>query len=125
WRLDPLRFAVRRPGRHYSSAGKPHGAQLQLSISEAATVRVAFTQLVPGHRHGHACRAKGHGKRCTLSVRLGHLDYHLAAGPHAIAISGLLHGRTLKPGAYVLSVVAVNAEGQSSAGVSQRFRVLR
>jgi len=123
--LSPSRFAVRRPGHNYGAAGKPHGARLALTLSEQATVRVAFTRLRRGHRRRHACRAGGRGPRCTLAVRFGNLDYHLPAGADSIAIAGMLRGRPLPAGSYVLSAIAVNAQGQSSASVRLRFRILR
>jgi len=126
-RLNPTRFAVLRRGRRYSSSSGPHhGSQLLLTLSEDATVRVGFVHVLRGHRRRHVCRTKGRkGRRCTLTRRLGHLNFHLAGGPRAVGITGMLGGRPLSAGSYIASVIAVNAQGQSSTTVKLPFRIVR
>jgi hypothetical protein len=78
-------------------------------------------------RHGKRCVAKrhAHGKRCTRAVKVGKLTRaNLPNGDNAIAFSGRLGKRALKPGRYTATLRARNAKGRSKP-VIVKFTVVK
>jgi hypothetical protein len=101
----------------FASARKPPvGTTFQFTLNQAATVRFAFAQLLPGRQVNGKCvaqttRNRNH-KACTRSVPSGSLSFSAGAGPHKLAFQGRLGRTKLKPGTYALTITATNAAGQ-------------
>jgi hypothetical protein len=111
-------------------AAAARGTSFTFTLKAPATVTIAITRQVAGRRQGKRCVAAStpraaHGKRCTRAVKAGALTRaNLPNGPSAIAFSGRIGKRALKPGAYTATVSARNAKGRSKP-VVLRFAVVR
>ncbi len=68
------------------------------------------------HRHG--------AKRCTYMKTLGSFTHSDAIDTNALRFTGRVDGKTLAPGSYRLSAVAVSSEG-SSASMGATFTIVR
>jgi hypothetical protein len=96
------------------------GTTVTFGLSAAAAARLTFERATPGRIAGHRClaatRARRPGKRCTHHARVrGAVQRTAAAGMNRIRFTGVLDdGRRLRPGAYRLSLVAVDAAGRAS-----------
>jgi chitodextrinase len=91
------------------SARAPRGTSFRFSLKAPATVTITIT------------RKARHGKQ-RKSGRLTRA--HLANGSNAIAFSGRIGKRALKPGAYRATIRARNAKGRSKP-VAVRFSVVK
>lgn len=88
------------------------GTKLRVSLSEAATVEAAVTKKVAGHKvKGHCNVHAKHGARCTVAQKLASVKFAATAGSNTFAMK-LPH---VAPGTYTLSIVAVGANGKTSA----------
>jgi hypothetical protein len=111
--LVPARFAARR------------GTTIRYRLARAATVDLVFSQLVAGRRSGARCvaatRKLRQAKKCTRSIGVGRFARASAAGQVSFGFSGRVGKRTLKPGAYE---VTVTPRGAPADALRARFRVL-
>jgi hypothetical protein len=131
-RFDPSVFRIDRRGKRETAvaAGKrvTRGTRLRYALSEQA--RVVFTveqprggRLVAG-RCRTPSRANRRKRRCTRLVRTGQFAVtSAAAGANTKRFSGRIGSRTLKPGRYRLTLVAVDAAGNKSKPRRLRFRI--
>jgi virginiamycin B lyase len=122
--LHPSRF--RSSGR---SGGRiPKGSALTFTLSEAATLKLQVSAPRPGRRVKGNCTAPGKANRhkpaCRRYVSLGTLSYKAKAGANRFPFSGRVAGHTLKPGAYRLSVIALDAAGNGSSPVRASFTIV-
>jgi hypothetical protein len=126
--LTRKRFAV-AAARTALSARAARGTALRFTLSEAATVRIAFERVLPGRRAGHSCRPatrRTAGKpRCTRYVAAGTLTRRAGAGAARATFSGRVGAKALRPGRYRLRVVATDAAGNASASATVAFTVVR
>jgi plastocyanin len=101
-----FRVAARRTA---VTARAPRGTSFRFSLKAPATVTITIT------------RKARHGKQ----RKVGRLTRaHLANGSNAIAFSGRIGKRALKPGAYKATIRARNAKGRSKP-VAVRFSVVK
>jgi hypothetical protein len=115
----------------FASARKPPvGTSFRFTLNEAATVRFAFTQLLPGRKvAGGKCvaqtaRNRRH-KACTRSVPGGSLSFSASAGVHRLFFQGRLTGtRKLIPGTYSLTITAADAAGQRATQTLSSFTIV-
>ena len=127
-RLSSSRF---RRGAHRARLARLRvGTTVMFRLSAAAGVRLTFERAAPGRIVGHRCvrvtRARRHGNRCTRYARVpGAVRLTAPAGVARIRFQGVLDGgRRLAPGAYRLSLVAVDAAGQASPVMRAKFRLI-
>ncbi|MDA0160006.1 hypothetical protein OM076_07020 [Solirubrobacter ginsenosidimutans] len=127
--LTRKRFAVAKGATALTARAAAKGTALRLTLSEAATARLAIERALPGRRTGRACRrasrATAHRARCTRYVAAGALTRRLGAGAARIALSGRLGSKPLRPGRYRLVVSARDAAGNASAPATLAFTVVR
>jgi hypothetical protein len=114
------------PGRRLA----PAGSVLRLRLSESARVRLVFERRAKGRRVNRRClaptRARAKRPNCVRFIRAGVLTRPtLAAGARRIPITGKVGRRALRPGAYRLSVTAVDAAGNRSAVRRVNFTIVR
>jgi hypothetical protein len=107
------RFRVKRDGAVIARR-RPHaGTTLRLRLSEVAAVTFSFALKRPV-----ACPPVRKNQRCTRWVFVHAFKRDLAAGPSSVAYSGRYRRdgktRSLEPGTYRMSVVAINAAGTAS-----------
>lgn len=106
----------------------PVGTTFRFKLDRAARVRLSFSQLVTGRRvNGRCVKAtkSNRGKpRCDRSQAAGTLNVAGKAGANAVAFSGKISGRALKPGRYRLLVTAL-ADGKTSPARSITFTIAR
>lgn len=124
-RLNRSRFRVARSA---AARRAPRGAQLSFTLSEPARVTLTIARRLPGRRKGKSCVTPGrrrHGKRCTRLVNKGQLSLQGASGSNSNAFSGRVGGRALGAGSYSVVAVATDPAGNSSAGRSARFTIVR
>ena len=97
------------------------------SLSEASTLTLKFTRLVPGRMRDGKCVQQTSrvrtGKRCTARQAIGSSVRTAPSGPFSIVFRGKISGRARPPGRYVVSAVAVDAAGNRSAPATARFRL--
>jgi PKD domain len=109
------------------SAKAARGTSFKFTLKAPAKVTIAITRPVRGARHGKRCVAARHagGKRCTRAVKVGKLTRaNLPNGPNAIAFSGRIGKRALRPGAYKATLSARNAKGRAKP-VAVKFSVVK
>jgi hypothetical protein len=108
--ISPRRFTATR------------AATLRLTLSEAATLAVAITELRHGHVVGHRCSPKVHGgKSCAVRVTLARLHFHARAGRKAYKLSV----RHLKAGRYTAFIYATDRAGHRSRTIRITFTIVR
>ena len=112
--------AVRRP---------PRGTRFAFTLSQAASVRLSFAQLLPGRRIGRRCVAPTpsarHRSACTRPLVRGALTGAGRAGANTVSFQGRLSpARRLARGSYTVTVIATNAAGQHSSPRTLAFTIL-
>jgi hypothetical protein len=109
------------------TARAPRGTSFKFTLRAPAKVTIAITRRARGVRHGKRCVSTrgAHGRRCTRAVKVGALTRaNLQNGSNAIAFSGRIGRRALRPGAYKETIRARNAKGGSKP-VAVRFSVVK
>lgn len=115
---------------HISSAGgAPVGTTFSFSLNEPASVDLTFTQGVRGRRVAGRCVAPGHrnagGPRCKRTLLVGSLAVPGHAGLDNLRFQGRLSGtKTLKPGNYLVSLTAHDAQGLKVVSQSLSFTII-
>jgi polyvinyl alcohol dehydrogenase (cytochrome) len=108
--ISPRRFTAR------------HGATLRVTLSEAATLTVAVTQLRHGHVIRHRCSTRARrGRPCRVQVTLLRLRFHAHEGRNAYKLSL----RRLAAGGYTAVILATDAAGRRSRTVRITFTIVR
>jgi hypothetical protein len=102
----------------------------RFTLSEVATVEIAFARAESGRRSKGRCRAATRKlrkrPRCTRYVARGSLvKINMAAGAHSVGFSGKLRGRGLPAGAYKVTIKATDAAGNRSRPVTTTLRIVR
>ena len=128
---QPRRWRLGGKLATFAAATKPRvGTTFQFTLNEAATVRFAFAQLLPGRKVNGNCVAQTARNRrnmaCTRSVPVGSLSFNAGAGPHKLFFQGrLTRTRKLNPGTYTLTITATNAAGQrATKGPLRSFTIV-
>ncbi|HEX4733841.1 MAG TPA: Ig domain-containing protein [Thermoleophilaceae bacterium] len=127
-RLSPRAFRAAPRGATLARAKRvPVGTTVRYVDSQSA--RTTFTVLRPaaGHRRGSKCaagRPRRHQKRCTRWVPVGSAGHVDVAGSVKVHFSGRIRRRTLRPGAYHLTLVP-RANGLAGRAVTLAFRIVR
>ena len=106
----------------------PVGTRFLFTLDRAATVRLAFAQVIPGRRVRAHCveptEANRDKPRCSRYRSRGALTVTGTAGRNAYAFRGRIGARTLPPGRYRLRVTA-SRDGKRSAAVTIGFTIIR
>jgi polyvinyl alcohol dehydrogenase (cytochrome) len=99
-----------------------HTPLLRLTLSEAATLIVAITDLRHGHISHRRCSVRAHrGKSCAARVTPRRLRFHAHEGRGRFKLS-LRH---LAPGRYTALIHATDSSGARSRMVRIEFTILR
>jgi hypothetical protein len=105
------------------------GTTIRFTLSEAATVRLAFSRRTTGRRVGRTCRVitdANRGKpRCTRTILRGTRVLKAKAGANTVTFTGRVPGRLLTPGAHLLKATATDASGARSVPRTVRFAIRR
>lgn len=125
----PRLSEVRLSSSHFRVARNIKRAAIRTTfrfdVSEAATVTIGITRLLPGGRNCTSLRAATvgtHAQRCNRSIAVGSIIRQLKAGGGAIPFSGLIGRRKLVAGSYSAAITAHNANGRSMS-VTLRFSI--
>jgi hypothetical protein len=129
---QPRRWRLGNNLARFAAVRKPRvGTTFRFTLSEAATVRFEFAQLLPGRKLSNGrCVAQTAGNRrnkaCTRSVPRGSISFNAGAGSHRLFFQGrLTRTNKLKPGTYTLTIVATNAAGQrATKGPLRSFTIV-
>jgi hypothetical protein len=102
----------------------------RFTLSEVATVEIAFSRAGPGRRLKGRCRPASRKlrkrPRCTRYVSVGSLvRINMSAGAHSVGFAGKLRGRALKAGSYKATIRATDPAGNRSSATTTRFRIVR
>jgi hypothetical protein len=134
FRLTHKRFALGAKPTAVSATKKKkkkvaRGTSFDFKLSEAATVRIAITQTVKGHRVAHAktCSVARRGQKhnCSRTVTLLTLvRTHSRAGANAVPFSGRYGKRHLAKGSYTATITATDPSGNRSRPRSLTFVVV-
>jgi hypothetical protein len=106
------------------------GATITYSDSQAGTTTFTITERVSGIRRGKRCvpaprHPRRHAKRCTLTITLGSFTHLDTVGANTVLFSGRLGGHRLKPGHYLLTVVAIAPGEPAGSAIAVGFVVPR
>ena len=107
----------------------PVGTTFSLALNETARLTLTFTRTLPGRLVKRRCVATSSRNRrqptCTRTLVAGQLAFSAHAGSNRVAFYGSLSRRArLQPGAYTVTIVAVNAAGQSSSQRRLSFTIV-
>ncbi len=105
------------------------GTTFRLTLSETATVAIAFERSEPGRRKGRRCvkptSRNRKARRCKRWVKRGAIERSAAAGPVSIPFSGRIGKKALRPGSYRALVTARDAAGNRSQQRTVSFKIVR
>lgn len=106
------------------------GTRIRFTLTEAATVRLAFGQPKTGRTVGAKCRALTKGNRtktrCTIAGVKGSLTIAGKAGANTLAFNGRLDAsKQLALGRYTLVATPTDGAGNVGTPVSRRFTLAR
>jgi hypothetical protein len=110
--LSATPSVVRLASAHH----KARGATLRFTASEPSLVTFTAERVLPGRRSGERCVAgRRHGKACMVFKKIGgSLRFDATPGQNTVTFSGQFGSRTLKPGHYRLTAIAIDAAGNRS-----------
>ncbi|HUA74237.1 MAG TPA: fibronectin type III domain-containing protein [Solirubrobacteraceae bacterium] len=131
-KMSNRRFRVGRSATAISARRRaPVGTSFRFRLSATARVQIAITRTAPGLRRGRSCVApsrklrQAHAKRCTRTLTVGKLTRsNVRSGTHAIAFSGRIGTKALKPRSYQ-AVLTASGAGKRSTPVVLSFIVVR
>ena len=105
------------------------GTTFRLTLSEAATVAVAFERSEPGRRKARRCvkptSRNRKARKCERWVKRGAIQRTVSAGPVAIPFSGRIGRKALKTGSYRALVAARDAAGNVSTQRTVAFKIVK
>ena len=105
------------------------GTTFRLTLSEAATVAVAFERSEPGRRKARRCvkptSRNRKARKCKRWVKRGAIQRTVSAGPVAIPFSGRIGRKALKTGSYRALVAARDAAGNVSKQRTVAFKIVK
>ena len=105
------------------------GTTFRLTLSEAATVAVAFERSEPGRRKARRCvkptSRNRKARKCERWVKRGAIQRTVSAGPVAIPFSGRIGRKALKTGSYRALVAARDAAGNVSKQRTVAFKIVK
>lgn len=115
WRLGGRPARIAAASRH-----APVGTSFDITLNEAANLRLTFIRTSPGREVRGRCVAGTHRNRHAHRCSRTHTDAHLSLTGHALRNVIAFQGRvsrtiTLTPGSYTVSILASNDAGQSRA----------
>jgi hypothetical protein len=107
----------------------PVGTTFNFTLNETASVRLNFTQRLPGRKVRGKCvaqtRHNRHKHRCTRTVSRGQLSFLGHAGANHVKFGGRISTfRKLKPGKYTL-VITATVSGEPSTTTKLSFTIVR
>jgi glucuronoarabinoxylan endo-1,4-beta-xylanase len=132
-RLSALRLSPKRFGagpRLPRAVRARSGSVISFRLSEPATVSLRFERARQGRRRGRRCVSPDRGtvprRRCTRYARVrGAIRIDGRAGANRLRFGGrITRKRSLRPGSYRLTAVAVDRAGHRSAARRARFALL-
>jgi len=122
-------FAVGAAPTARTAKRHKRGTIIRFTLSEPASVKVAIQRATAGRRRGARCvkpTAKlRRAKRCTRYVLKGTLQRSGKAGANAVAFSGRLGKRALRPGRYRAVITATDLAHNAGKPVTLSFRIVR
>jgi hypothetical protein len=125
--ISPTKFAAKKSGRK-AKKGVKYKTSITYTLSEPAAVVMTFAQKTKGRKVGKSCKkqtaknVKGHAA-CTLWVTVGSLSRNAPVGASAVAFTGKVGKKTLKPGKYRVQLVATDPSKNRSAAKTLNFTV--
>jgi hypothetical protein len=119
----------RRSGRRSGKGAAPLGATFNFSLDEPATVSFAFTKRAAGRRVRGRCVGVSPGNagkpKCKRTVSAGSLRVAGQAGHNKVPFTGrLTGGKTLGPGAYGVTLTAVDTRGLRAVSPQLAFTIV-
>lgn len=107
----------------------PIGTTFSFSLSEAASVKLEFTQSAAGRKVGRSCVAQTkknmHKRRCTRTIVAGTLTDSGHAGVNKVRFDGpISRHKKLAPGSYTL-LISATAAGKESAVSRLHFTIAK
>jgi hypothetical protein len=131
YRMTNRTFAVGRGSTPTTGTAAAHrkGTAFRYTLSEAATVRIAIAQRRPGRRKGKKCvaatRKPAKARKCTRIIRKGTLTRVSHQGANRVAFTGRIRTKALRPGRYQATLTATDKAGNTSAGKTVFFTVVK
>lgn len=128
-KLSNKTFAIDKKTNALSAAKTKKGTKISFSLSEAATVKLAFQSISTGRRSGSKCVKKTSKNRsakpCTITKTTATARLTGTAGSNSKSFGGKIGSKTLKPGKYQLVITATDAAGNSSSSKPVKFTIVK
>lgn len=93
-----------------------------LAAVDTGTI-ISYRDTLAAHTRFRVLRCVGKHRRCNRRMAVGSFTHHDHKGANRVHFTGRVRGRALRPGRYVLRMIAALA-GQKSHAVTATFRVL-
>jgi hypothetical protein len=130
--LDPVRFAVGKAPTALTAAKRkpaPKGTTLLYRLSQAGTVKISLSRVLPGRRSGRRCvaptRKLRKAKRCQRLVAAGALTRKAVKGANSTAFTGRLGKKALPAGSYRATIVETTpGAAKASAPKTAAFTIV-
>jgi CSLREA domain-containing protein len=108
----------------------PVGTIFSFTLNEQARVSFTFARTAPGRKVNGKCvaqtKSNRHKHACKRTVTAGAIHFTAHPGVNHVAFQGRLSpSKKLKPGAYRLTVAAVNSAGQSAKPQTLNFTIVK
>ncbi len=107
----------------------PVGTTFSFVLNEQASVSFGFTHRANGRKAGNKCVARtksnSHRKVCRRTVMAGTLTFAGHTGTNGVLFQGRIsRSKKLKPGRYMLAIIATNAAGEKSTPQTLSFTIV-
>jgi hypothetical protein len=121
--VDDVAPVLRQVRIKPKKARRGKAPRLTFTLSEPATVRATIARKARGVRKGKRCvkpsRRSANGRRCRRLLTVKTLAAQEAAGPGSLTLP-----KKLKPGGYLVTLVATDGAGNPSAPATGAFTVV-
>lgn len=128
-KLSNKTFAIDKNVKALSAAKTKKGTKISFSLSETASVKLAFQSLTSGRKSGSKCvkqTAKNKSaKSCTIARTTATAKLTGTAGSNSKSFGGKIGSKTLKPGKYQLVISATDSAGNASSAKPVKFTIVK
>ena len=127
--LSNKSFAIDKNIKALTTAKIKKGTKISFSLSEAATVKLAFQSRTDGRKSGSKCvkqtSKNKSAKKCTIVKTVKTAKLSAVAGANSTSFGGRIGSTTLKPGSYQLVITATDSTGNTSTAKPVSFTIVK
>lgn len=105
------------------------GTKISFTLSEAASVKLAFESRTSGRKSGSKCVKQTSknktAKKCTIVKSVKSAKATGVAGSNSVSFGGRIGSTTLKSGEYQVTITATDASGNAGTSKPAKFTLLK